>query len=169
MRLSWEYHDQSQETNWRHCVTGPEVTFSHKRKSILKINQSVKMLWHSCGSCKLLLIGLTYISEYPTRLPTFTFPTTLLTRKKTTEFTILILVENNRPASHSTRPHCDCSTQCVMWNEQKTQRNNNFLWKLIVQDKSAPVFQSMWSKIKSNFASGTHHFFHALSKLQPNS
>ena len=46
MRLSWECHDQSQETNRRHCVAVPEVPFFHKRKDILKIDQSVKMPWH---------------------------------------------------------------------------------------------------------------------------
>ena len=46
MRLSWECHDQSQETNWRHCATGPELPFFHKRKGFLKIEQSVKMPWH---------------------------------------------------------------------------------------------------------------------------
>ena len=46
MRLPWEWHDQSQETNWRHCVTGPELPFFHKRKGILKIDQSVKLPWH---------------------------------------------------------------------------------------------------------------------------
>ena len=46
MRLLWECHDQSLETNWCHCVTGPELPFFHKRKSILKIDQSVKMPWH---------------------------------------------------------------------------------------------------------------------------
>ena len=46
MRLPWEYDDQSQETNWRHCVTGPELPLFHKRKGILKIDQSVKMPWH---------------------------------------------------------------------------------------------------------------------------
>ena len=44
------------------------------------------------------------------------------------------------------------SLEGLMWNVQKTQRNNNFLWKF-VEDKSAPVFEPMWSKIKSNFAS----------------
>ena len=34
----------SQETNRRHCVTGPELPFFHKRKTILKVDQSVKML-----------------------------------------------------------------------------------------------------------------------------
>ena len=42
MRLPWENHDQSQETNSRNCVTGPELPFFHKRKGILKIDQSVK-------------------------------------------------------------------------------------------------------------------------------
>ena len=46
MRLPWECHNQSQDTNWRHCVTGPELSFFHKRKGVLKINQSVKMPWH---------------------------------------------------------------------------------------------------------------------------
>ena len=46
MRLSLKYHDQSQETNWRHCVTGPELPLFHKRKGIVKIDQSVKMPWH---------------------------------------------------------------------------------------------------------------------------
>ena len=50
MRLSWECHDQSQETNWRHCVTGPELLFFHKRKGILKIEQFVKMPRHSMGA-----------------------------------------------------------------------------------------------------------------------
>ena len=46
MRLSWECQNQSQDTNWRHCVTGPELPFFHKRKGVLKIDQSVKMPWH---------------------------------------------------------------------------------------------------------------------------
>ena len=46
MRLPWECHNQSQDTNWRHCVTGPELPFFHKRKRVLKIDQSVKMPWH---------------------------------------------------------------------------------------------------------------------------
>ena len=49
MRLPWECHDQSQDTNWRHCVTGPELPFFHKRKGVLKIDQSVKMPWLSMG------------------------------------------------------------------------------------------------------------------------
>ena len=44
MTLSWECHDQSQETNWRYCFTGPELPFFQKRKGILKIDQSVKRL-----------------------------------------------------------------------------------------------------------------------------
>ena len=35
MRLPWECHDQLQETNCRHCVTGLELAFFHKRKAIL--------------------------------------------------------------------------------------------------------------------------------------
>ena len=46
MRLPWECHNQSQDTNWRHCVTGPELPFFHRRKGVLKIDQSVKMPWH---------------------------------------------------------------------------------------------------------------------------
>ena len=46
MRLPWEFHDQSQETYWQHCVTGPELPFFHKRKSILKIDQPAKMPWN---------------------------------------------------------------------------------------------------------------------------
>ena len=46
MRLPWECHNQSHDTNWRHCVTGPELPFFHKRKGVLKIDQSVKMPWH---------------------------------------------------------------------------------------------------------------------------
>ena len=46
MRLPWECHNQSQDTNWRHCVTGPELTFFHKRKGVLKTDQSVRMPWH---------------------------------------------------------------------------------------------------------------------------
>ena len=37
-------HNQSQDTNRRHCVTGPELPFFRKRKGVLKIDQSVKML-----------------------------------------------------------------------------------------------------------------------------
>jgi len=40
MRLPWEYYGQSQETNWRHYVTGPELPFFHKRKRYSK-NRSV--------------------------------------------------------------------------------------------------------------------------------
>ena len=46
MRLPWECHNQSRDTNWRHCVTGPELPFFLKRKGVLKIDQSVKMPWH---------------------------------------------------------------------------------------------------------------------------
>ena len=46
MTLPWECHDQSQEANWSHCVTGPELPFFYKRKTTLKIDQSVKMPWH---------------------------------------------------------------------------------------------------------------------------
>ena len=46
MILPWECHSQSQDDNWRHCVTGPELPFFHKRKGVLKIDQSVKMPWH---------------------------------------------------------------------------------------------------------------------------
>ena len=46
MRLPWDCYDQSQETNWRQFVTGPELPFFHKRKGILKIDLSVKMPWH---------------------------------------------------------------------------------------------------------------------------
>ena len=46
MRLPWECHNQSQDTNWRHCVTDPELPFFHKRKGVLKIDQSVKMPGH---------------------------------------------------------------------------------------------------------------------------
>ena len=46
MRLPWECHNQSQNTNWRHSVTEPELPFFHKRKGVLKIDQSVKMPWH---------------------------------------------------------------------------------------------------------------------------
>ena len=46
MRLPRECHNQSQHTNWRHCITGPELHFFHKRKGVLKIDQSVKMPWH---------------------------------------------------------------------------------------------------------------------------
>ena len=46
MGLPWECHDQSQETNGRHFVTGRELPFFHKRKNIPKIEQSVKMPWH---------------------------------------------------------------------------------------------------------------------------
>ena len=42
MRLPWECHDQSQETNLRHCVIGPERSFFHKRKGTLKTDQSKK-------------------------------------------------------------------------------------------------------------------------------
>ena len=41
-RLPWECHNQSQDTNWRHCVTGPELAFCHKRKGVLKIDQSLE-------------------------------------------------------------------------------------------------------------------------------
>ena len=45
MRLPRECYDQSQESNRRNCVTGPELPFFHKRKDVLKIfiEQSVKM------------------------------------------------------------------------------------------------------------------------------
>ena len=46
MRLPWESHNQSQDTNWRHFVTGPELPFFLKRKGVIKIDLSVKMPWH---------------------------------------------------------------------------------------------------------------------------
>ena len=46
MRLPWECHNQSQDTNWLHSVTGQEPPFFHKRNGVLKIDQSVKMPWH---------------------------------------------------------------------------------------------------------------------------
>ena len=60
MRLPWECHRQSQDTNWRHCVTGPELPFFHKRKGVLKIDRSVKMPWHRL-SHPLLVLPLFYI------------------------------------------------------------------------------------------------------------
>ena len=45
MRLPWECHDQSQETNWRHGITGPELPFISWKKGLLKIDQSLKMSW----------------------------------------------------------------------------------------------------------------------------
>ena len=56
MRLPWECHNQSQNTNWRYSVTEPELAFFHKRKGVLKIDQSVKMPWNrlsmeSASSC----------------------------------------------------------------------------------------------------------------------
>ena len=47
MRFPWECHNQLQDSNWRHCVTGPDLPFSHKRKGVLNIDQSVKMPWLS--------------------------------------------------------------------------------------------------------------------------
>ena len=49
MRLPWECHNQSQDTKVRHWVTGLELPFFHKRKGVPKIDQSVKMPWHSVG------------------------------------------------------------------------------------------------------------------------
>ena len=46
MRLPWKCHNQLQETNWHHCVAGPALPFFHKRKGVLKIDQSVKTPWH---------------------------------------------------------------------------------------------------------------------------
>ena len=46
MRLPWECHNQSQDTKWRHCVTGPELPLFHQRNRALKMDQSVKMPWH---------------------------------------------------------------------------------------------------------------------------
>ena len=47
MRLQWECLNQSQETNWRHCVTGLELPFFHERKSIRETDQCVRMLWRT--------------------------------------------------------------------------------------------------------------------------
>ena len=61
MRLPWECHNQPQDTNWRHCVTGPELPFFHKRNGILKIDQSVKcpdlgLVWELQAPAHRLLI-----------------------------------------------------------------------------------------------------------------
>ena len=62
MRVPWEYHDQSQETNWRHCVTGPELPLFHKRKGMLK-----KISLWKCRD-----IGLVWELHPPThRLPPY--------------------------------------------------------------------------------------------------
>ena len=63
MRLPWECQNQSQDTNWRHCVTGPELSFFHKRKGVLKIDQSVKMPLHRlsmgvASSCSSAPVGV---------------------------------------------------------------------------------------------------------------
>ena len=44
MRFPWNRHGQSQEGNWRHYCDWTGTVF-HKRKGILKIDQSVKMPW----------------------------------------------------------------------------------------------------------------------------
>ena len=63
MKLPWDCHNQSQDTNWRHCVTEPELPFFHRRKGVLKIiDLSVKMPWQrlsmgvasSCSSAPVL-------------------------------------------------------------------------------------------------------------------
>ena len=46
LRLPWEWHDQSQETNWRHCImTGPELPFIHK--TYTKNRSYMKIPWHT--------------------------------------------------------------------------------------------------------------------------
>ena len=65
MRPPWECHNQSQDSNWRHCVIVRELRFFFKRKGILKIDQSVKMPWHrlsmgvasSCSSAPVYIYG----------------------------------------------------------------------------------------------------------------
>ena len=70
MRLPWECHNQSQDTNWRHCVTAPELPFFHKRKGVLKIDPSVKMPWHRlsmgvASSCSSAPGGVHYAVAIP--------------------------------------------------------------------------------------------------------
>ena len=43
MRPPWECHNQSQDTNRRQRVTGLELPLFHKRKGVLKIDQSLRM------------------------------------------------------------------------------------------------------------------------------
>ena len=79
MRLAWESHNQSKDTNWRHCVTGPELPFFHKRKGVLKIDQSVKMPWHrlsmgvasSCSSAPDLILFHVHLSVFVLQLTFF--------------------------------------------------------------------------------------------------
>ena len=46
MRLPWECHNQSQDTNWRHCVLDRNCLSFTKEKVYQKIDQSIKMPWH---------------------------------------------------------------------------------------------------------------------------
>ena len=74
---SWEVHNQLQDTNWRHYVTGPELPFFHKRKGELKTDQSVNMPWHrlsmgvasSCSSAPVSTHPSLHSSVRPSILP----------------------------------------------------------------------------------------------------
>ena len=71
MRLLWECHNQSQDATSRHCVTGPDLPFFHKRKGVLKIDRSEKkyrdigFVWELQAPAHRLLtasIGVTTVS-----------------------------------------------------------------------------------------------------------
>ena len=74
MRLPWECHDQSQEPNWHHWVTRPELPFFHKRKDILKIGQSAKRPWHRSCMLLLTLSLISSVSDPPTWWPRIPLP-----------------------------------------------------------------------------------------------
>ena len=65
IRLPRECHDQSQDSNWRHHFTGPELRFFHKRKGVPKRDPSVKIPWYRLSTgvaCSLSSApGITYI------------------------------------------------------------------------------------------------------------
>ena len=60
--LEWDFHG-SAITNHEHCVTGPELSFFHKRKGVLKIDQFVKcrdidLVWKLHAPTNRLLLPL---------------------------------------------------------------------------------------------------------------
>ena len=109
MRLPWEYYNQSQDTNLRHCVTGQELPFFHKRKGVLKIDQSVK-----CHD-----IGLVWELQAP--------PHRLLRAFNTRTFCMLNhscwFVMSNRLLLAFTK---FWSIKCKRMNIHRTMRNNRW-------------------------------------------
>ena len=125
MRLPWECHNQSQDTNCRHCVTGPELPFFHKRKGVLKIDQSVKNAVTSSAPDIVCSSKLTVFLE--------------LRSRKTVRFSEQIMSADKYPTIFSRQMKAIVYITQIIHGSRKTSRSrvmkNNFLNSRFTKDK----------------------------------